>query len=136
MVKVWARPVSLATTPGIVVYFLFLWVLRCFSSPAYRYPSLCVQLGATWHYPCEVSPFGNPRFKACEAAPRGLSQPSTSFFGVLCQGILYVRLSNFLRSDFSHRVGYVPAKPKLYPLHLANYFIQMRKVRDLFSAID
>jgi hypothetical protein len=31
------------------------------------------------------------------AAPRGLSQPSTSFFGVLRQGILYVRLSNFLR---------------------------------------
>ena len=35
--KVWALPVSLATTPGIVVYFLFLAVLRCFSSRAYRY---------------------------------------------------------------------------------------------------
>ena len=35
--KVWAVPLSLATTNGIVVYFLFLWVLRCFSSPAYRY---------------------------------------------------------------------------------------------------
>ena len=38
--KVWAEPVSLATTPGIVVYFLFLWVLRCFSSPAYRLSAL------------------------------------------------------------------------------------------------
>src|SRR5579862_7755310 len=37
MDKVWAVPRSLATTNGIVVYFLFLWVLRCFSSPAYRY---------------------------------------------------------------------------------------------------
>jgi hypothetical protein len=35
--KVWAVPGSLATTTGIVVYFLFLRVLRCFSSPAYRF---------------------------------------------------------------------------------------------------
>ena len=30
---VWALPRSLATTQGIIVYFLFLRVLRCFSSP-------------------------------------------------------------------------------------------------------
>ena len=30
--KVWALPRSLATTGGIIVYFLFLQVLRCFSS--------------------------------------------------------------------------------------------------------
>ena len=29
---VWALPRSLATTRGIIVYFLFLQVLRCFSS--------------------------------------------------------------------------------------------------------
>ena len=29
---VWATPRSLATTGGIIVYFLFLQVLRCFSS--------------------------------------------------------------------------------------------------------
>ena len=34
--KVWATPRSLATTGGIIVYFLFLRVLRCFSSP--RWP--------------------------------------------------------------------------------------------------
>ena len=33
--KVWADPVSLATTPGIIGYFLFLSLLRCFSSGAY-----------------------------------------------------------------------------------------------------
>ena len=49
------------------------------------------------HNSHEVSPFGHPRIKACEAAPRGFSQPSTSFIGVLRQGILYARLSNFLR---------------------------------------
>ena len=35
--SVWASPVSLATTPGITICFLLLWVLRCFSSP--RLPS-------------------------------------------------------------------------------------------------
>ena len=29
---VWANPRSLATTWGIIIYFLFLQVLRCFSS--------------------------------------------------------------------------------------------------------
>ena len=31
--SVWALPISLATTFGIVFYFLFLRVIRCFSSP-------------------------------------------------------------------------------------------------------
>ena len=31
--SVWALPRSLATTGGIILYFLFLRVLRCFSSP-------------------------------------------------------------------------------------------------------
>ncbi len=31
--SVWAIPLSLATTDGIVDYFLFLRVLRCFTSP-------------------------------------------------------------------------------------------------------
>ena len=30
---VWAGPISLATTFGIAICFLFLWVIRCFSSP-------------------------------------------------------------------------------------------------------
>lgn len=101
MVKVWAIPVSLATTPGIVVYFLFLGVLRCFSSPGYRYLALYIQASATRHYPSKVSLFGHFRFKACSVAPRNLSHPATSFIGVLCQGILYVRLSNFLRYKIS-----------------------------------
>ena len=30
---VWAIPISFATTLGITICFLFLWLLRCFSSP-------------------------------------------------------------------------------------------------------
>ena len=40
-----------------------------------------------------VSPFGNPRIIACLAAPRGLSQPTTSFVACLRQGIHRTPLS-------------------------------------------
>ena len=39
-----------------------------------------------------VSPFGNPRIKACLSAPRGLSQTSTSFIACNRQGIHHVHL--------------------------------------------
>ena len=73
---VWALPRSLATTGGIIVYFLFLQVLRCFSS--LRSP---LHLGADsrpsagW-----VVPFGNLRIKGHLHLPkayRSLSRPSS-----------------------------------------------------------
>ena len=97
VIKVWAVPRSLATTYGIIGYFLFLRVLRCFSSPAYRSPVLYIQTGATKHNFGEVSPFGHLRIKAYLAAPRSFSQLVASFIGILRQGILCARLSNFLR---------------------------------------
>jgi hypothetical protein len=39
------------------------------------------------HYLRQVPPFRNPRIKACLAAPRGLSQLSTSFIASWHQGI-------------------------------------------------
>ena len=69
--------------------FLFLWVLRCFTSPRSLYPPYIFRresLGRT-STPSGVSPFGNPRLKARLSAPRGLSQIATSFFGSRCQGI-------------------------------------------------
>ena len=39
------------------------------------------------HYPGRVSPFGNLRIKACLAAPRSLSQLTTSFIASWHQGI-------------------------------------------------
>ena len=41
----------------------------------------------TRHDPCRVSPFGHPRINAWLAAPRGLSQPPTSFIGFWRLGI-------------------------------------------------
>ena len=73
---VWALPRSLATTGGIIVYFLFLGVLRCFSSP--RLPHyICNDNSPS---DCWVVPFGNPRIKDHLHLPeayRSLSRPSS-----------------------------------------------------------
>ena len=73
---VWALPRSLATTGGIISYFLFLEVLRCFSSlrsPPYIHRDSRPSDG--W-----VVPFGNPRitgYLLLPAAYRSLSRPSS-----------------------------------------------------------
>ena len=58
-----------------------------FQFPWFPLPALCVQAGVTPHDGCRVSPFGHPRINARSAAPRGFSQPPTSFFGFRRQGI-------------------------------------------------
>ena len=52
-----------------------------FHFPTFPPLALCVQARVTGHDSSRVSPFGHPRIKALLAAPRGLSQPHTSFFG-------------------------------------------------------
>ena len=72
---VWALPLSLATTQGIDSFFLFLGVLRCFSSP--RSPSL---KGSTWPSTMWVAPFGYLRITSCLRIPgafRSLPRPSS-----------------------------------------------------------
>ena len=67
-------------------WFLFLSLLRCFSSggsPRNTMDSCCVP----WFFTMGVSPFGNLRIYRLFAAPRSLSQLVTSFFGSWCQGI-------------------------------------------------
>ena len=58
-----------------------------FHFPTFPPHALCVQARVTGHDSCRVSPFGHPRITARLAAPRGLSQPPTSFIGSWCQGI-------------------------------------------------
>ena len=77
-------------------WFLFLRLLRCFSSPGSPPRAYVFSTGYPYGW---VSPFGNPRIKACLAAPRGLSQPTTSFIACNRQGIhdmhLFTWLYNF-----------------------------------------
>src|SRR5690348_8907295 len=58
-----------------------------FHFPTFPPHALCVQARVTPHDWCGVPPFGNPRINARLTAPRGLSQPPTSFIGSWCQGI-------------------------------------------------
>ena len=58
-----------------------------FQFPRFPLPALCIQTGVAPHNGCRVSPFGDPRIEARSAAPRGISQPPTSFIGIWRQGI-------------------------------------------------
>ena len=63
-----------------------------FHFPTFPPHALCVQAWVTGHDSSWVSPFGHPRITARLTAPRGLSQPPTSFFGSWCQGIHHLLL--------------------------------------------
>ena len=58
-----------------------------FHFPTFPPHSLYIHERVTPHHWCRVSPFGHPRISARLTAPRGLSQPPTSFIGSWCQGI-------------------------------------------------
>ncbi len=72
--------------------FLFLWVLRCFTSPRYLHLPYVFRQGRRAITPSQVSPFGNPRIEVWLPTPRGLSQVPTSFIGSWYQGIHRVPL--------------------------------------------
>ena len=60
--------------------FLFLRVLRCFTSPGVALQPYLIQAAVCRNYPARVSPFGNPRIKVCLPLPeayRSLPRPSS-----------------------------------------------------------
>ena|SRR5690606_11803718 len=62
-------------------FFLFLWVLRCFSSPGLPPNTLWIQVRVLSHYGQWVPPFGNLRIKAYLQLPeayRCSSRPSSA----------------------------------------------------------
>lgn len=71
----------------LLTEYPFLQVLRCFTSLRTPRPKPVPTHDGRW-----VPPFGNPRIKALLAAPRGISQPQTSFIGPVCQGIHHTPL--------------------------------------------
>ena len=66
-----------------------------FHFPTFPPHTLYIQMRVTRHHSCWVSPFGNPRITARLTAPRGLSQPPTSFIGSWCQGIHRTLLNTY-----------------------------------------
>ena len=62
------------------ILFIFLRILRCFTSPRVALPTLYIQVGVTEVELCWVAPFGYPRIKACVPLPeafRSLLRPSS-----------------------------------------------------------
>ena len=86
---VWAGPCSLATTRGITTCFLFLQVLRCFSSLG------LLPFQDNWSSTSWVAPFGDPRITGHYAPPRSLSQLIASFIASESQGIHHTPLVTF-----------------------------------------
>jgi hypothetical protein len=76
--QVWAIPVSLATTKGILS---FPPATEMFQFADLPLPGLWIQPGVTGRYPGRVSPFGDPRITACSQLPeafRCLPRPSSA----------------------------------------------------------
>ncbi len=80
-----------------------------FHFPTFPPHALCVQARVTPHDWCGVPPFGHPRINARLAAPRGLSQPPTSFIGSWCQGIHRVPLTTWPHKTYKPRTPPHPA---------------------------
>ena len=78
---VWPLSRSLAATQEIIIYFLFLRVLRCFSSPGSLVCTMDSSYGDRF-FTCRVSPFGCLRIGACLRLPvafRSLPRPSSAY---------------------------------------------------------
>ena len=75
---VWAIPVSLATTQGIIS---FPPATEMFQFAGLPPTGLCIQPEVTGLYPSRVSPFGHLRIKVCSRLPealRSLPRPSSA----------------------------------------------------------
>jgi hypothetical protein len=82
--SVWAIPVSLATTQGIIS---FPPATEMFQFADLPLPGLCIQPGVDWALPQPGFPIRTPSDHSLLAAPRGISLPATSFIGSWRQGI-------------------------------------------------
>ncbi len=112
---VWALPISLATTFGIVIYFLFLWVMRCFSSPSSLHYAMYLRNDTTTLL--VVSSLIRISTALCLfAAPRSFSQLVTSFFGAMYQGILLYALCSLIYFSIALAISsnYFPLILRLY----------------------
>ena len=87
---VWASPRSLATTGGITFCFLFLRVLRCFSSPGSPPDQAGLQAFSLQGRPIQKSPD-----QRSHAPTRSLSQLATSFIAFWSLGIHRTPLRTF-----------------------------------------
>ena len=76
-----------------------------FHFPALPPNWLYIHQQVTRHHSRRVSPFGHPRIQARLAAPRGISQPPTSFIGSRCQGIHHAPLNTYKHKNQKTKIA-------------------------------
>jgi len=76
-----------------------------FHFPALPPHRLYIHRRVTRHHSCRVSPFGHPRIHARLTAPRGISQPPTSFIGSRCQGIHHAPLNTYKHKNQKTKIA-------------------------------
>src|SRR6476620_5849986 len=78
-----------------------------FHFPALPPNWLYIHQQVTRHHSRRVSPFGHPRIHARLTAPRGISQPPTSFIGSQCQGIHHAPLHTYnTKTNFKRKIAH------------------------------
>ena len=114
-----------------------------FHFPALPPNWLYIHQQVTRHHSRRVSPFGHPRIHARLTAPRGITQPPTSFIGSRCQGIHHAPLNTYNTknqknkvSDSTRRETFYESKnseiahqhtrPKLCVLDARNHYPQIK----------
>lgn len=90
--KVWAYPVSLATTPRIVIYFLFLRPTKMFQFSRFPFNVPMYSVRDNMTLLMLGFPIRNSPDHSLLTATRSLSQSSTSFIGDIRLGIHYSAL--------------------------------------------
>ena len=103
LLLVWALPISLATTFGIDIFFLFLWVMRCFSSPGSPHYAMNLR-NDTITLLMVSSLIRISTVQRSFATPRSFSQLVTSFFGAMYQGIHLYALCSLIFDIFAMSV--------------------------------
>src|SRR4051795_11114191 len=83
-----------------------------FHFPTFSPHALCVQARVTPHDWGGVPPFGHPRINARLAAPRGFSQPPTSFIGSWGPGIHRVPLKTWPHKNPPRRPPIATGMPR------------------------
>lgn len=94
-----------------------------FHFPALPPHRLYIHRRVTRHHSCRVSPFGHPRIHARLTAPRGISQPPTSFIGSRCQGIHHVPLNTYKHKNQETKIA-KQTRPQPCLLDARNHYPQ------------
>ena len=112
-------------------FFLFLLLLRCFSSAGLPPPYYFIHMAVIGHEPNCVSTFGYLRVNRIFAPNRSFSQLIASFIGTWCQGIRPVLLL-----AWPNRIIWVYHVLSTFATFVSNYYLNNQKDSILSSSFS